>query len=168
MQNIYSPIFRGNFELRINYNLFFMTSKPQRISEDTSIYADAGNVGHPHNETLFWMAEGGIAPLIGRLIIAGGFLVMLWRTKRKEAIGMAGMIMAILVHTQLELPFYLSLIHWFLFIFLLVCIDEEFGDWRVKKISLKIFPRVVAILIPGLIIPAMITVLQTGSAITKY
>jgi O-antigen polymerase len=164
-------LWKANPILGIGYGNYFSSFRhyyAQRKSEDSSIFAATGNMDHPHNETLFWMAEGGISPLIGLLIIAGGFLVMLWRTKRKEAIGMAGMIMPILVHTQLELPFYLSLIHWFLFIFMLVCVDEEFGEKRVQKISLKIFPRVVAILVPGLIIPVMITVLQTGSAITKY
>jgi O-antigen polymerase len=114
------------------------------------------------------MVEGGIAPLIGLLIIAGGFLIMIWRAKSPEAWATAGLILPILIHTQLELPFYLSLIHWFLFLFLLYCIDEEYGEILVKKMPLKIVPRIVAILIPGITILYMITVLQTGFVITKY
>jgi O-antigen polymerase len=114
------------------------------------------------------MVEGGIAPLIGLLIIAGGFLIMIWRAKSPEAWATAGLILPILVHTQLELPFYLSLIHWFLFLFLLYFIDEEYGEKMVKKMPLKIFPGIVAILIPGITIFYMITVLQTGFVITKY
>jgi len=151
-----------------NYFSSFRHYYAQRISEDTSIYAGAGNVGHPHNETLFWMVEGGIVPLIGLLIIAGGFLIMLWRAKSPEAWGTAGLIIPILIHTQVELPFYLSLIHWFLFIFLFYCIDEDFGEWHVKKMPWKIFPRVVAVIIPGIIIPYMVTALQTGFVITKF
>ena len=156
----------------IGYGNFFSSFRhhyAQRMSEDTSItITNAKNVDHPHNETLFWMVEGGIVPLIGLLIIAGGFLIMLWQTKSREAWGTAGLIIPILIHTQVELPFYLSLIHWFLFIFLLYCIDEDFGEWHVKKMPLKIFPKLVAVIIPGIIIPYMVTALQTGFVITKF
>ena len=155
----------------IGYGNFFSSFRhhyAERRSRDSSIIASSGNIDHPHNETLFWMVEGGIVPLIGLLIIAGGFLIMLWQTKSREAWGTAGLIIPILIHTQVELPFYLSLIHWFLFIFLLYCIDEDFGEWQVKKMSWKIFPRVVAVIIPGIIIPYMVTALQTGFVITKF
>jgi len=157
----------------IGYGNFFSSFRhhyAQRISEDTSASIDSGakNVDHPHNETLFWMVEGGIVPLIGLLIIAGGFLIMLWRAKSPEAWGTAGLIIPILIHTQVELPFYLSLIHWFLFIFLLYCIDEDFGEWHVKKMPWKRFPRIVAVIIPGIIIPYMVTALQTGYVLTKF
>tara|TARA_B100000315_G_scaffold184654_1_gene173729 strand:- start:8 stop:607 length:600 start_codon:yes stop_codon:yes gene_type:complete len=93
---------------------------------------------------------------------------MIWRAKSPEAWATAGLVLPILIHTQLELPFYLSLIHWFLFLFLLYCIDEEFGEKMVKKMPLKIFPGVVAFLIPSITIFYMVTVLQTGFVITKY
>ena len=162
---------RENPIIGVGYGSYFSSFRhyyAQRISEDSSIFAGTGNIDHPHNETLFWMVEGGIAPLIGLIIIAGGFLIMLWRAKSPEAWATAGLILPILIHTQLELPFYLSLIHWFLFLFLLYCIDEEYGEKMVKKMPLKIFPRIVAILIPGIIILYMITALQTGFVITKY
>ena len=151
-----------------NYFSSFRHYYAQRKNEDSSVLSFTGNIYHPHNETLFWMVEGGIAPLIGLLIIAGGFLIMIWRAKSPEAWATAGLILPILIHTQLELPFYLSLIHWFLFLFLLYCIDEEYGEILVKKMPLKIVPRIVAILIPGITILYMITVLQTGFVITKY
>tara|TARA_B100000029_G_scaffold272309_2_gene267228 strand:- start:3335 stop:4999 length:1665 start_codon:yes stop_codon:yes gene_type:complete len=151
-----------------NYFSSFRKFYAERKSKDPSLKASAGNMDHPHNETLLWLAEGGIAPFFGLLIIAGGFLVMLWRTNRKEAIGMAGLIMPILIHTQLELPFYLSVVHWFLFIFILSCIDEEFGQWKTKTISLSISPKIIAVLVPVIVIPTMVTILQTGFVITKY
>jgi len=164
-------LYRENPIIGVGYGNYFSSYRhyfAQRKSEDSSVLNFTGNIDHPHNETLFWMVEGGIAPLIGLLIIAGGFLIMIWRAKIPEAWGTAGLILPILIHTQLELPFYLSLIHWFLFIFLLYCIDEEYGAKVVKKMPLKIFPGVVAVLIPGITIFYMITVLQTGFVITKY
>jgi len=162
---------RENQIIGVGYGSFFFSFRhyyAQRISEDSSVLSFIGNIDHPHNETLFWMVEGGIAPLIGLLIIAGGFLIMIWRAKSPEAWATAGLILPIFIHTQLELPFYLSLIHWFLFLFLLYCIDEEYGENIVKKMPLKIFPGIVAILIPSITILYMITVLQTGFVITKY
>jgi len=164
-------LYRENPIIGVGYGNYFSSFRhyyAQRKSEDPSVLSFTGNIDHPHNETLFWMVEGGIAPLIGLLIIAGGFLIMIWRAKSPEAWATAGLILPILIHTQLELPFYLSLIHWFLFIFLLYFIDEEYGEIMVKKMPLKIFPRIVAILIPGITIFYMITVLQTGFVITKY
>jgi O-antigen polymerase len=164
-------LYRENPIIGVGYGNYFSSFRhyyAQRKNEDPSVLSFTGNIDHPHNETLFWMVEGGIAPLVGLLIIAGGFLIMIWRAKSPEAWATAGLILPILIHTQLELPFYLSLIHWFLFIFLLYCIDEDFGEWQVKNISWKIFLRVVAILIPGITILYMITVLQTGFVITKY
>jgi len=162
---------RENLIIGVGYGNFFSSFRhhyAQRKSEDSPVLSFTGNADHPHNETLLWMVEGGIAPLIGLLIIAGGFLIMIWRAKSPEAWATAGLIIPILIHTQVELPFYLSLIHWFLFIFLLYCIDEDFGEWQVKKMSWKIFPRVVAVIIPGIIIPYMVTALQTGFVITKF
>jgi O-antigen polymerase len=164
-------LYRKNPIIGVGYGSFFSSFRhyyAQRKSEDSSILSDSGNIDHPHNETLFWMVEGGIVALIGLLIIAGGFLIMLWQTKSLEAWGTAGLILPILIHTQTELPFYLSLIHWFLFIFLLYCIDEDFGEWQVKKMPWKIFPRIVAVIIPGIIIPYMVTALQTGYVLTKF
>jgi len=164
-------LYRENPIIGVGYGNYFSSFRhyyAQRKNEDSSVLSFTGNIDHPHNETLFWMVEGGIAPLIGFLIIAGGFLIMIWRAKSPEAWATAGLVLPILIHTQLELPFYLSLIHWFLFLFLLYCIDEEFGEKMVKKMPLKIFPGVVAFLIPSITIFYMVTVLQTGFVITKY
>jgi O-antigen polymerase len=162
---------RKNPIIGVGYGNYFSSFRhyyAKRISKDSSVLSFTGNIDHPHNETLFWMVEGGIAPIIGLLIIAGGFLIMIWRAKSPEAWAAVGLILPILIHTQLELPFYLSLIHWFLFIFLLYCIDEEYGEKMVKKMPLKIFPGILAILIPSITIIYMVTVLQTGFVITKY
>jgi len=152
-----------------NFLSAFRLHYAQRKQEEPSLKTIGNsNMDHPHNETLFWMVEGGIIPLAGLLIIAGGFLIMLWKVKQKKAWAMAGLITPILIHTQLELPFYLSLIHWFIFIFLLYCMDEEYGIWHEAKIRLTVFIRIVAILLPIIIISYMATTLQTARAITRF
>ena len=152
-----------------NFLSAFRLHYAQRKQEEPSLKTIGNsNMDHPHNEPLFWMVEGGIIPLAGLLIIAGGFLIMLWKVKQKKAWAMAGLITPILIHTQLELPFYLSLIHWFIFIFLLYCMDEEYGIWHEAKIRLTVFIRIVAILLPIIIISYMATTLQTARAITRF
>ena len=152
-----------------NFLSAFRLHYAQRKQEEPSLKTIGNsNMDHPHNETMFWMVEGGIIPLTGLLIIAGGFLIMLWKVKKKEAWAIAGLITPILIHTQLELPFYLSLVHWFIFIFLLYCIDEEYGIWYEAKIRLTVFIRIIAILLPIIIISYMATTLQTARAITRF
>ena len=152
-----------------NFLSAFRLHYAQRKQEEPSLKTIGNsNMDHPHNETMFWMVEGGIIPLTGLLIIAGGFLIMLWKVKKKEAWAIAGLITPILIHTQLELPFYLSLVHWFIFIFLLYCMDEEYGIWHEAKIRLTVFIRIIAILLPIIIISYMATTLQTARAITRF
>jgi len=152
-----------------NFLSAFRLHYAQRKQEEPSLKTIGNsNMDHPHNETMFWMVEGGIIPLAGLLIIAGGFLIMLWKIKKKEAWAMAGLVIPILIHTQLELPFYLSLIHWFIFIFLLYFMDEEYGILHEAKIQLPVFICIIAILLPIIIIYYMATTLQTAKAITRF
>jgi len=167
-----SELIKNNPLFGVGYGNFlsaFRLHYAQRKQEEPSLKTIGNsNMDHPHNETMFWMVEGGIIPLTGLLIIAGGFLIMLWKVKKKEAWAMAGLITPILIHTQLELPFYLSLVHWFIFIFLLYCMDEEYGIWHEAKIRLTVFIHIIAILLPIIIISYMATTLQTARAITRF
>ena len=123
---------------------------------------------HPHNEILFWTVEGGIIPLIGLLIMAGGFLIVIWRTEQKSSWSMLGLTFPILIHTQLELPFYISLIHWVLFIFIIYMIDSDISkQFEINIEFLSIF-RVVSLAIPIIISIYMATTLQTASVITQF
>ena len=82
---------------------------------------------HPHNEILFWTVEGGIIPLLGILFIVGSFLNIVWKAKKNRAWSYLVLLLPITIHLQLELPFYISAIHWFTFIFLTFIVDAEHG-----------------------------------------
>lgn len=89
-----------------------------------------GLLAHPHNELLFWLTEGGLVAAVGlALILAWGLRVSLrlWRHARavggygrpgSDATGLALCALPVLLHTQVEYPWYLSGVHFVLFLFL--------------------------------------------------
>ena len=152
-----------------NFLSAFRSHYAKRKRDDTSLETIGNNnMDHPHNEILFWAVEGGIIPLIGLLIIAGAFLIMTWRTKQKSSMAMLGLALPILIHTQLELPFYISLIHWFLFIFIIYMTDSDISKQFEINIEILSIFRVLSLSIPIIISFYMITTLRTASAITRF
>jgi O-antigen polymerase len=92
---------------------------------------------HPHNEILLWWVEGGLPALAGIVLIltAGALLLrQAWRRDRHEStgdrIGLFLVLLPILLHTQLEYPFYLSAPHWLVFLLLLALLDGQTGAQR--------------------------------------
>lgn len=78
-------------------------------------------ISHPHNEILFQWYQGGIFPVIGLLIIFFGWINIIYNEFKKcrKWAGLSLLIIPLLVHINLEYPFYQSTIHFLLFIVLL-------------------------------------------------
>lgn len=90
-----------------------------------------GVVIHPHNEILFWGAEGGAVALTGlALIITGGWLIIqrAWLAFRRGnnplPLTLCLTILPLLLHTQTEYPFGLSALHFALCLLLLSQADR--------------------------------------------
>jgi len=77
------------------------------------------SVGHPHNEILFWMIEGGISVVLGIFAVIIGIILALKQCGFQRGGAYAAMLLPISLHTQVELPFYISAVHWFLWLFLI-------------------------------------------------
>ncbi len=75
-------------------------------------------VTHPHNELVYWLIEGGIISFAGILVAIGAILLALIRCGPQRGGGYAALLIPISLHAQVELPFYLSSLHWFLWLFL--------------------------------------------------
>ncbi|WP_167829712.1 PglL family O-oligosaccharyltransferase [Yokenella regensburgei] len=104
---------------------------PEGVALLQQVQRDPSIVAHPHNEPLFWLTEGGLVAALGlALILVWGMQVSLrlWRHARavggyglpgSDATGFAICALPVLLHTQVEYPWYLSGVHFVLFLFLL-------------------------------------------------
>lgn len=113
--------------------------------------------GHPHNEILLWWVEGGLPALAGiAIVLAAGvrLLKRAWQRDREQPagarIGLFLVLLPMLVHTQLEYPFYLSTPHWLAFLLLLALLDGQTGEPRplpfAKALSLPVAMAAVGVL----------------------
>jgi O-antigen polymerase len=77
------------------------------------------SVNHPHNETLFWMIEAGLPALFSIFVFAAGISFALYKCGFQRGGAYVAMLLPISLHTQVELPFYISSLHWFVWLFLI-------------------------------------------------
>ena len=82
-------------------------------------------VGHPHNEQVFWLVEGGVIAAVGMIILFVVTLLCLTRLGWQRGMAYLAMLLPIILHTQIELPFYTSVIHWFVFLMILFVINNH-------------------------------------------
>ncbi|EAW0727644.1 O-antigen ligase family protein [Salmonella enterica] len=88
-------------------------------------FADNLNGGqifiHPHNEFLYWIAEGGIVAFAGMIIVVIFVVVLIYRAIRHYRchpvpLALIFCISPVVFHTQTEFPFYISSLHFILFL----------------------------------------------------
>lgn len=138
---------------------------PATISGKSLIEA---NLDHPHNEILYWMVEGGIVALFGLLIMLAGWGYMLFRAPRPERLALFALPLPLFFHAMVEYPFYHSTAHWLALIWLLWFTDAESEQQTVMPLQNWLLLRAMAILIPLITVPFMLTGLHTSWLITQY
>lgn len=97
-------------------------------------------LSHPHNEFLFWLIEGGLFAVIAILIGLAVVAVGLYRCGFKRGGAYAAMLLPISLHTQLELPFYVSSLHWFMWLFLVFIVlrhNSTYSKVRTSQAAIK-------------------------------
>lgn len=82
-------------------------------------------MSHPHNELLFWGVEGGLLPVLGLMAIALWYSFVVWRRGGLSHKAMWIAALPIVLHTQTELPLYLSAPHLALLALLLALGDPS-------------------------------------------
>ncbi|MBR9868661.1 MAG: hypothetical protein GYB20_16205 [Oceanospirillales bacterium] len=76
-------------------------------------------LSHPHNELMFWLVEGGLIAIAGILISVMTVIYAAFRCGWRRGMSYIAMLLPVGLHTQVELPFYISNIPWFLMLLLI-------------------------------------------------
>ncbi len=143
----------GSFEYTFLHDFY----APEHITPGMRLMEE--NLDHPHNEVLFWLHEGGIVAVIGLLIFAVGYIRSLFKCASwAKRISLLALVLPLLFHVA----------HFFLFIVFLWLADAESGLQKVYACSYWFLARVVAIIIPLIVVPFMLTGLQAAYVLTKY
>lgn len=117
---------------------YFKVFQEKRI-EFQRDHPEAGSAktgySHPHNEVLFWLVESGLVSVIGMLLAALATVWQLVRLGRQRGLAYLALLLPISLHVMVELPFYLSSFHWFLWLFLLFIVYSHFSVSYSNRLS---------------------------------
>jgi O-antigen polymerase len=126
------------------------------------------NLEHPHNEILYWAVEGGLIAVAGMLLVALGFLHLLSHSPWRTGMAWLALLVPISLHTQTEMPFYASTLHWLLFLGLLGFVDASGGQRRQLNLPNVRLVRLCAWLFPLIGVPFMVTGLHTHYLLERF
>ena len=132
------------------------------------------NLDHPHNEFLYWAVEGGLAPMIGMALMGGALLWRLARAGWIKGAALLALVTPILLHTQTEYPLYHAIALWWALLLLIHVLDAEVEEgmqtasWHEYVYRPWLLLRFLAIAIPVLVVPFMLTAIHTAWVVTKY
>jgi O-antigen polymerase len=153
----------GSFEYTFLHDFY----APENITPNMRLMEE--NLDHPHNEVLFWLHEGGIVAVIGLMVFATGYIGALLKCAGwAKRISLLALVLPLLFHSMVEYPFYHSVAHFFLFVVFLWLADAESGLQKVYACQYWFLARVVAVIIPLIVVPFMLTGLQAAYVLTKY
>jgi len=109
------------------YNSEYILFTAQKHFEEPTYPVGMENMTHPHNELLYLAVEGGMIPIFGVALAIIIILNCLTRKGLVISLSIFGLLIPILVHSQLEYPFYHSFPHWVTFIILVFVASRNEG-----------------------------------------
>jgi O-antigen polymerase len=126
-------------------------------------------LSHPHNEVLFWTIEGGIVALLAFMLFTTAYITTWLKISRRKALALFALLLPILLHSQLEFPFYSSVSHFIIFILILWFTDTENSKNSLSlNCSNTFLIRFIALLIPVIFIPFLVTSLHTANILVEH
>nr|WP_241392292.1 O-antigen ligase family protein [Serratia entomophila] len=163
----------GSFEY--NFLHFRINLQPPTVVSEIA--------NHPHNEILLWWVEGGLVALLGMGLILLGCVRLVLRAWRWEAAafeagrrdtGEASSLCLVLfpmaLHTQLEYPFYLSALHFMVFLMVLAMLERQVSGVMASRALPAFWGRMLRGLLPTAsvaILLLMVFALQGGIILTR-
>lgn len=114
-----------------------------------------GIIPHPHNELLFLWFQGGIVALVGLLTVVIGWFKIILKAKTYGPVTLcyALLIVPLIIHLNVEYPFYQSFIHFGLFIILLrLGIPESETEPQMNNLASTIKWYPIFHFLPGLVL----------------
>ncbi|MFQ3313264.1 MAG: O-antigen polymerase [Colwellia sp.] len=130
------------------------------------------NLSHPHNEVLFWVVEGGIIALSAFVFFTIGYICTWRKIPLKTGLALLALILPILLHSQLEFPFYSSVSHWLVFLVMLWLVDRFALDKDQEHYYVScpqtFLIRFFALLIPAIFLPFLVTTLHTAKILVEH
>ncbi|MGL5290884.1 MAG: O-antigen ligase family protein, partial [Vibrionaceae bacterium] len=117
--NFWQGVGFGHFEARYVER----TAAQHALDPSYPIVIDA--LEHPHNELLFWAAEGGVVTLFAMALFVTTVLWLLIKAPKNNRLLWISLLLPLGLHCQLEYPFYLSLVHWVVWVILLCLLDAH-------------------------------------------
>lgn len=133
-------------------------------------------LSHPHNEVLFWVVEGGIVALFAFIFFTIGYLSTWRKVSLRKGLVLLALILPILLHSQLEFPFYSSVSHWLVFLIMLWLVDHySLNDNALAETKEHDFIacpqtfliRFFALFIPAIFVPFLLTSLHTANIMVE-
>ena len=119
----------------------------------------------PHNEFLLWAIEAGVPAMITLMLVAIGIGIGLYNCGFQSGTAYAALLITISLHTQVELPFYISAMHWFIWLFIVYLIFKN----QVKIIKLKLSKVMRKLLqVMMLSLGILSTLFLTNTALAQY
>lgn len=156
LEHIYSGIGYGNFSAQ------YIAESAQWQHANAQAYSGIVGLQHPYNMFLYWVVEGGILALFGLATICIFAFISIRRAVPGTRRALFAMLLPILIHTQLDEPFYYSLAHTVIFFVLLYWIDAFGGK---KRIRLK---RTRLIVLLGYVQVTLISLFLVSSLVTGH
>ncbi len=142
---------------------------------------DIGNtitrLSHPHNEVLFWVVEGGIIALLAFILFTIGYICTWRKIPLTKGLVLLALVLPILLHSQLEFPFYSSTAHWLVFVIMLWLVDRyaleenvlpDNKNHKFIEYQQTFLLRFFALLIPSIFIPFLVTTLHTANILVEH
>jgi len=153
------------------YERAFLDTYNRYILEHPKFGKAQQRMAHPHNEVLYWVSEGGIVAFLGMIFFFIAYMSSWLKIDKNSAkrLAILGLITPLLLHSQLEFPFYTSISHWFVFIILLWFTDIQSKSKKNQlALNINFLLRFLSILFFLIFFPFLVTTLQTGLILTQH